>query len=60
MLDFGIPKADFLGHKESVNSIALSKDGKYLISGSSDNSIKIWDYENGRKIVTLGNDGGFK
>ena len=60
MLDLGIPKADFLGHKESVNSIALSKDGKYLISGSSDNPIKIWDYKNGREIKTLGGDSGYK
>ena len=49
-----------MGHKESVNSFVFSKDGKYLISGSSDNSIKIWDFNNGRKIRTLGDDSGYK
>ena len=37
----GIPRPDFLGHNGNVNSIVFSKDEKYLISGSSDNSIKI-------------------
>ena len=59
-VDLGIPKADFLGHKESVNSIMFSKDGKYLISGSSDNSIKIWDFNNGREMRTFGDDSGYK
>ena len=47
-VDLGIPKADFLGHNDSVNSIVFSKNGRYLISGSSDHLIKIWNYENGR------------
>ena len=31
------------GHSNSVNALALTPDGKTVISGSSDNTIKIWD-----------------
>ena len=30
------------GHSDSVNSIAYSPDGRWLVSGSSDRTIKIW------------------
>ena len=41
------------GHSSSVNSVAISSDNKYIVSGSGssydskDNSIKIWNFENG-------------
>jgi WD40 repeat protein len=28
-----------------VCSVAFSPDGKRVVSGSSDNTVKIWDYE---------------
>jgi WD40 repeat protein len=31
------------GHKECVNSVSFSPDGKYLVTGSSDYSVIIWD-----------------
>ncbi len=31
------------GHSREVTSVTFSKDDKYIISGSADNSIKIWD-----------------
>ncbi|KAB8335893.1 WD40 repeat domain-containing protein, partial [Scytonema tolypothrichoides VB-61278] len=30
------------GHTELVRSVAISPDGKTLVSGSGDNTIKIW------------------
>jgi WD40 repeat protein len=30
------------GHSEPVFSVAFSKDGKFLASGSGDKNIKIW------------------
>ncbi len=34
---------DFIGHISYVNSIAFSPDGKYLASGSYDNTVKLWN-----------------
>jgi WD40 repeat protein len=36
-----------------VTSVAFSKDDKYIISGSDDNSIKIWERETGSEIQIL-------
>lgn len=36
------------GHRDQVFSIALSKDGKYLASGSSDRTVKLWDVATGK------------
>ncbi len=41
------------GHSDNVSSIAISKDGKYVISGSYDNTVKIWDYDKGTVLKTL-------
>ena len=42
-----------LGHNSSVSSVAISPDGKKILSISSDNSIKLWDTESGREIRTF-------
>ncbi|WP_233154189.1 WD40 repeat domain-containing protein, partial [Scytonema sp. HK-05] len=31
------------GHSSSVSSVAFSRDGKTMASGSHDNTIKLWD-----------------
>jgi len=41
------------GHSDIVNSVYYSPDGKYIISSSSDNSIKIWDSQTGIFLKTL-------
>jgi WD40 repeat protein len=33
------------GHDNIVYSIAFSPDGKYLASGSADNTVKLWGVE---------------
>ena len=43
----------FAGHSNAVISVALSKDGRYALSGSYDNTIKLWDVSTGRQIRTF-------
>ncbi|MGP1414934.1 MAG: eIF2A-related protein [Treponema sp.] len=40
-------------HSGTIESIAYSPDGKYIASGSSDGTIKIWEAETGRLLRTL-------
>ena len=43
----GFKKRNFLfhleGHSDSVTSLAVSNDNKFIVSGSLDGTIKIWD-----------------
>jgi hypothetical protein len=38
------------GHTDRVNSVAYSPDGSRIVSGSKDNTIKIWDAASGRVL----------
>ncbi|CUU07126.1 delta-60 repeat domain-containing protein [Candidatus Kryptobacter tengchongensis] len=42
-----------LGHTDDVTSVAISSDGKYIVSGSQDKTIKLWDISTGREIRTF-------
>jgi WD40 repeat protein len=39
------------GHTNWVNSVAFSQDEKRIVSGSSDNTIRVWDAETGEVVV---------
>jgi WD40 repeat protein/serine/threonine protein kinase len=43
----------FLGHSESILSLAVSPDGTRLASGGADDTVRLWDLEEGREIATL-------
>ena len=47
--------APFCGHIGMVRSVAISPDGKYIVSGSFDKSIRIWTLES-----LLGRTPGFE
>src|SRR5687768_5637069 len=41
------------GHGRGVIKVAFSRDGKFLASAASDNTIRIWDVENRRELRTF-------
>ena len=41
------------GHSNGVNSVAISTDNKFMVSGSCDTTIKIWNLESGQEIKAL-------
>ena len=41
------------GHSDDVSSVAFSPDGKSLVSGSGDNTVKVWNLTDGTCTSTL-------
>ena len=38
------------GHSDDVRSVAFSRDGKWVVSGSDDHLVKIWDVATGAEV----------
>jgi hypothetical protein len=45
--------ASLRGHTNDVFSLAITADGKTLVSGSADKTIKLWDLATGKEQTTL-------
>ena len=41
------------GHSDIVISVSFSPDGRRIVSGSSDRTIRIWDAESGQELLKL-------
>ena len=50
-----VPKALTInvGHSGDILSVAFSRDGKYIVSGGQDKTIKLWEFQSGLKIKTF-------
>jgi len=44
---------DLLGHSSPVSSVSFSPDGKYIVSGASDKTVKLWDAKTGSCLQDL-------
>jgi glucose repression regulatory protein TUP1 len=58
MMHSGTPRAGsckttFVGHKDFVLSVALSPDGKWVVSGSKDRGVQFWNPVDGQPQFML-------
>lgn len=42
-----------IGHTDHVNSVAFSPDGKTLVSGGADSTVRLWDVQTGELLHTF-------
>ena len=47
------PVVEFKGHSGDITSVAFSPDGRYVLTGSWDDTAKLWDTATGREIRTF-------
>lgn len=53
---FDLPKNDVaarVGHAMATKAVAVRKDGKLIVSGSDDKTVKLWELASGKEIATL-------
>ena len=41
------------GHSDWGRSVAYSPDGKHIVSGSGDRTVKVWDSQTGKEVIVL-------
>ncbi|HAG81255.1 MAG TPA: hypothetical protein DCL61_08790, partial [Cyanobacteria bacterium UBA12227] len=41
------------GHTRKIQAVAVTADGKQIISGSNDHTLKVWDLETGKEFFTF-------
>jgi guanine nucleotide-binding protein subunit beta-2-like 1 protein len=46
--DYGYPKRSLRGHNHFVSDVVISSDGQFALTGSWDNTLRLWDINNGR------------
>ena len=41
------------GHTSSVRAVAVTPDGRHVVSGSADKTLRVWDLESGKELATF-------
>ena len=44
---------ELVGHTTLINSIALSSDGRYALSSSEDQTVRLWEVDTGEQLAVL-------
>jgi WD40 repeat protein/serine/threonine protein kinase/DNA-binding XRE family transcriptional regulator len=50
------PAQIFTGHERDVNAVAVSRDGKYALTGGVDHTARLWDIQTGTAIHQFAHD----
>jgi WD40 repeat protein len=53
LMEYGGELHTFLGHKGAVTAVAYSPDGKFLLSGGNDRTLKLWEVASGKEVRTF-------
>ncbi|MCV5664739.1 hypothetical protein OFN50_37515, partial [Escherichia coli] len=46
-------RMEFLAHREKVNSVAISPNGRFALTGGNDYKAYLWDTETGQVLRTF-------
>jgi WD40 repeat protein len=49
----GTSPTELHGHSDSVNCMTISPDGRLAVSGSEDNTVRVWSLRMGIELLTL-------
>ena len=52
-LHFSFQKRVLTGHSGQVSSVALTPDGRYVVSGSNDKTLRVWELASGQCVRAL-------
>ncbi len=56
-----IQEVRLAGHKYAIESVAVTPDGCYVVSGSSDSTVRVWDWQSGQEVRQLtGHEGAVR
>lgn len=49
----GATVRSYVGHSEKINCLGVTKDGKLLVTGSHDRSVRVWDVTSGKALFSF-------